>query len=368
MTDNRSFGDFNNDNIVNVTDLNILLQGWGTTYNIGDLNALLQYWQLTLPLEEPNEEPEPEPEPESELEAKLHLRMDDDCIISLVGSDDNLLGDHRLYAVQVVFNTDSATKTTYTTNWLEIGNNTNTWELNNNSINLDETDFISNTIKLDVNTDNSIILRNKTLPIVEVLKTNDERPYLDLDSNDTQILVKSSNNFFTYRLNPDISDHLLFIKNDIENQVSLQLLNNKIYIEGGNNENLSNLVLETVQIHCNSNPNLTNNYKFYWNLQDDSNNNNENSSAWLRSVDNLLLTTDIDSMVSNTVIATETKPLSLNIKNKTIEIGEFDSSDISLNTNSIYSQIVLFNTNTQKHITYRTNAVSPELKLKILNL
>ena len=44
MSSGRDVGDFNNDNIVNVSDLNTLLTDWGAVYNVSDLNNLLTYW------------------------------------------------------------------------------------------------------------------------------------------------------------------------------------------------------------------------------------------------------------------------------------------------------------------------------------
>ena len=61
----RSVGDFNNDLSVNVADLNILLNGWGSEYVISDLNALLANWD---PEPDPEPEPAPQPEPEPEQE------------------------------------------------------------------------------------------------------------------------------------------------------------------------------------------------------------------------------------------------------------------------------------------------------------
>tara|TARA_B100000282_G_C31613831_1_gene436040 strand:+ start:212 stop:817 length:606 start_codon:yes stop_codon:yes gene_type:complete len=46
-----SVGDFNNDNVTNLDDLNIVLAGWGTTYVLDDLNALLANWGTTHEVE-----------------------------------------------------------------------------------------------------------------------------------------------------------------------------------------------------------------------------------------------------------------------------------------------------------------------------
>ena len=288
--------------------------------------------------------------------------MTDNGIISLKGIDDEFLNDTRLYAIQIVFDTESASKLIYNTNWLNI-QNTDTWKFDENNFNFEELDYIGNTINLD-NDNNLILLKNTTIPIVEILKNNGERPYLNLNSIDTQVVVKSNSTYYTYKLNNENLDYNLSIVNDIESNVSLLLLDNEIYVGGTDNENLSDLVLETVQIHFNSDSNLVGNYTFNWDLEDSTSNN-----IWLKSVDNFTLTTEIDAMISNTIVASETNPLSTNIKNKTIKIGEIQSSDtITLNTNSIYSQIVLYDTINQKHITFRKNYQSPEFKLKIDNL
>ena len=41
-------GDYNSDLVINYKDLNMLLAGWGTTYNQTNLNQLLQYWSEIL--------------------------------------------------------------------------------------------------------------------------------------------------------------------------------------------------------------------------------------------------------------------------------------------------------------------------------
>ena len=57
---NRTLGNFNNDNIIDEKDLNVLIQNWN--YDVTDLNNMLQNWNTVF-----ETEPEPEPEPEADI-------------------------------------------------------------------------------------------------------------------------------------------------------------------------------------------------------------------------------------------------------------------------------------------------------------
>ena len=88
----RDRGDYNEDGIVDVTDLNILLGGWLNAntwnFNVTDLDILLTNWLKEYedepesmpepepePMPEPEPEPEPQPEPEPEPEQQSMLEV-----------------------------------------------------------------------------------------------------------------------------------------------------------------------------------------------------------------------------------------------------------------------------------------------------
>jgi uncharacterized repeat protein (TIGR02543 family) len=44
----KQYGDFDNNHVVNLTDFNILVNAWGTTYALVDFNNLVNHWQQNV--------------------------------------------------------------------------------------------------------------------------------------------------------------------------------------------------------------------------------------------------------------------------------------------------------------------------------